>query len=56
MTIGCPKGRYNSDMRIRCEVSGGLCAHQYWCACEGRCKLTKAADGCPGREEKESKA
>lgn len=57
VNIGCPKGRYDSNMRIRCDASGGgLCAHQYWCTCEGRCKLTKTADGCPGREEKENKA
>lgn len=54
--IGCPQGKYDADMRIRCMASGTLCAHQYWCACVGRCKLTKNADNCPGRNEKEKQA
>ena len=55
VTIGCPNGKYNSDMRIVCKASGMLCAHQYWCGCAGRCKLTKGAENCPGRNEKEKK-
>ena len=51
VTIGCPKGKYDANMRIRCSASGSLCAHQYWCACEGRCKLTRGADNCPGRDQ-----
>ena len=51
--IGCPQGKYDSEMRIRCMVSGPLCAHQYWCGCAGRCKLTKTAENCPGRDKKE---
>ena len=51
VTIDCPQGKYDADMRIRCKASGTLCAHQYWCACDGRCKLVQPAAGsCPGRE------
>lgn len=51
VTIGCPKGKYDANMRIRCSASGTLCAHQYWCGCEGRCKLRQpAASECPGRD------
>lgn len=48
VTIGCPKGEYVENMRIRCKASGSLCAHQYWCACEGRCKI-RDGENCPGR-------
>jgi len=49
VTIGCPKGKYDQNMRIRCSASGTLCAHQYWCSCEGRCKLRDGHEKCPGR-------
>ena len=49
VTIDCPKGKYDHDMRIRCSASGSLCAHQYWCACAGRCKLREGHEKCPGR-------
>lgn len=55
VTISCPKGSYDANMRIRCSASGSLCAHQYWCACEGRCKLRETAGRCPGRDEKEKR-
>ena len=51
VTISCPKGSYDPNMRIRCAVTGSVCAHQYWCPCEGRCKLTDRAAKCPGRNE-----
>ena len=53
VTINCPYGSYDDHMRIRCSVSGSLCAHQYWCGCEGRSKLRNTADKCPGRDEKQ---
>lgn len=49
VTVGCPKGEYVENMRIRCKASGSLCAHQYWCACEGRCKI-RNGENCPGRK------
>ena len=52
VTIGCPEGSYDSAMRVRCKKSGTLCAHQYWCPCDGRCKLTERARTCPGRSAK----
>ena len=53
VTINCPNGKYDNNMRIRCKASGMLCAHQYWCACKGRCQLTESAAKCPGRSKKE---
>ena len=50
VTIDCPKGKYDHDMRIRCSASGSLCAHQYWCSCAGRCKLREGHEKCPGRK------
>lgn len=54
--IGCPEGKYDENMRIRCRKSGTLCAHQYWCGCDGRCKLTERAKDCPGREDRKTPA
>ena len=53
VTISCPHGSYDANMRIRCSVSGSLCAHQYWCGCEGRSKLRDTAADCPGRDRQE---
>lgn len=42
----CKHGRYDSRMRIRCEVTGGLCAYQQYKPCRGWCEMTQSAMDC----------
>ena len=48
--LECPKARYDSEKRIRCRVTGTLCAFQRWCLMEGRAVLTDTAPDCLARE------
>lgn len=48
--LECPEARYDSEMRIRCRVSGKLCACQRWCLMKGRAVLTDTAPDCLARE------
>lgn len=47
LTIDCPHGKYDGEMRITCGAqNGGLCAYQYYKPCKGWCVLTPGAKGC----------
>lgn len=56
LTLGCPWGRYDAEMRIMCRKADGPCAHQYFMPCKGWAVLSPGADTCPIREAKDDGA
>lgn len=49
ITIDCPHGGYDEEMRIVCDVDGQFCGYQYLLVCKGWCTLTKGAKECVNR-------
>lgn len=53
ITIECPHGTYDREMKINCDKTGGRCAHQRYKPCRGWWVLTDQAKRCPAREVKD---